>query len=128
MQDSENQMLSARANESRLKQELCISEQRVQALEGEHSRIKELVEQQFSRQIMDLEQKIEQAKAERETELEQVHARYLKFTILSKIVTKLITCRLKGVLEKKESIISQLKAQEAELSKRCKHLESLLGR
>jgi len=36
--------------------------------------------------------------------------------------------RLKGVLEKKEQYIEQLKTQEAELAKRCKHLESLLGR
>lgn len=42
------------------------------------------------------------------------------------LITSVI--RLKGVLEKKEQCIEQLKAQEAELTKRCKHLESLLGR
>ncbi|XP_059487468.1 centrosomal protein of 131 kDa isoform X2 [Neocloeon triangulifer] len=93
LEDSEKQLLVAKSNESRLRQELCISEQRVQALE-----------------ISDLEQKVEQTKADREAELEQVHA------------------RLKGVLEKKDQHIEQLKVQEGELTKRCKHLESLLGR
>jgi len=74
-QESEKQMLVAKASESRLKQELCISEQRVQALEGDHARVKQLVEKQFAKQLNDLENKIEQLKAERDAQLSQVHSR-----------------------------------------------------
>lgn len=75
MEDSEKQMLTAKANESRLKQELCISEQRVQALDGEHSRIKEIVEKQYVDKISQLESRMQQLKEEREAELCKVHTR-----------------------------------------------------
>ncbi|XP_065352407.1 centrosomal protein of 131 kDa [Cloeon dipterum] len=110
LEESEKQLLAAKANESRLKQELCISEQRVQALEGEHSRIRDIVEKQYAKQVADLEMKISEMKVNRDAELEQVHT------------------RLKGVLEKKDQCIEQMKAQESDLAKRCKHLETLLGR
>ncbi|CAB3378666.1 Hypothetical predicted protein [Cloeon dipterum] len=75
LQESEQQLLAAKANESRLKQELCISEQRVQALEGEHSRIKDIVEKQYAKQVADLERQIAEMKINRDAELEQVHTR-----------------------------------------------------
>jgi hypothetical protein len=76
MEESEKQMLTAKANESRLKQGLCISEQRVQALDGEHSRIKDIVDKQYRQQISQLEIRMQQLKDEREAELCQVHTRY----------------------------------------------------
>lgn len=63
--------------------------QRVEALEADHTRVRENVSQQFEARVTELELRIEQLKAERDAELEQVHARYFKkkrFTT-SKIIT-----------------------------------------
>jgi hypothetical protein len=115
MEESEKQMLTAKSNESRLKQGLCISEQRVQALDGEHSRIKDIVDKQYRQQISQLEIRMQQLKDEREAELCQVHTRYFfKKLYVKRLLT--ICFRLKGVLEKKEQCIEQLKVQEVELT------------